>query len=58
MTGQQAYEEDVKRCPFYHDGTPRKAWQQLDEAQQWSWNRNHFQLTPTTRRPYDFCPHS
>jgi hypothetical protein len=40
MTGEQAYEEDVRRSPLYHDGSPRKAWDQLSEAAQWNWNRD------------------
>ena len=40
MTGKEAYEEDVRRSPLYHDGSPRKVWDQLSEAVQWSWNRN------------------
>jgi len=38
--GQLAYQEDVRRCPQYHDGTPRKAWSQLCEVAKWSWERN------------------
>ena len=37
--GQAAYEEDVRRKPLYHDGTPRKRWDELDEIIQWSWGR-------------------
>lgn len=40
MTGKEAYKEDVRRSPLYHDGSPRKAWDQLGEAAQWSWSRN------------------
>ena len=40
LTGKQAYEEDVRRMPTYHDGTPRRPWERLDEVTQWSWNRN------------------
>lgn len=39
MTGREAYEADVARKPLYHDGTPRKTWDQLGEIEQWSWNR-------------------
>lgn len=35
-----AYDEDVRRCPAYHDGAPRPAWEQLDPIAQWSWERN------------------
>lgn len=38
--GQIAYEEDCRRKPTYHDGTPRKSWEQLDEIEQLSWRRN------------------
>ncbi len=34
-----AYEADMKARPNYHDGTPRKTWDQLCEVAQWSWNR-------------------
>lgn len=37
--GQIAYEADVKRKPFYHDGTPRKQWTELNDIEQWSWGR-------------------
>lgn len=38
--GQIAYEEDVRRCPLYHDGTPRRSWSSLCEVARWSWERN------------------
>ena len=37
--GQAAYEADVKRRPFYHDGTKRKAWEDLCNTSKWSWER-------------------
>jgi hypothetical protein len=40
MTGQQAYEADLRRQPLYHDGTPRPAWASLWRVAQDSWNRN------------------
>jgi hypothetical protein len=40
MTGQQAYEDNVRRRPYYHNGDPRRSWDQLDEVTQWSWNKN------------------
>jgi hypothetical protein len=40
MTGQQAYETDVKGHPNYHDGLPRRTWQQIGKAAQASWNQN------------------
>ncbi len=40
MTGQQAYEEDVRRHPNHHDGTPRPDWDKLLDIAKWSWNRN------------------
>jgi hypothetical protein len=39
-----AYERDVAREPFYHDGTPRSTWAGLDEIARESWERN-----PTVR---------
>ncbi len=37
---REAYEEDVRRHPTYHDGSPRPPWHRLDENAQWSWERN------------------
>lgn len=37
--GQAAYEGDVARKPCYHDGTPRKTWDQLGDVERWSWAR-------------------
>ena len=38
--GQIAYEADVRRHPTYHDGKPRKAWEDLAEIVRWSWEKN------------------
>lgn len=38
--GQQAYERDVAKAPRYHDGQPRRAWQDIGAIAQWSWERN------------------
>lgn len=35
-----AYEADRQARPFYHDGTPRKAWIDLDKIARDSWIRN------------------
>lgn len=43
--GQIAYELDVKAMPNYHDGEPRKTWDQLCDVAKWTWERN-----PTPRR--------
>lgn len=40
MTGKQAYEEDCRRRPTYHDGTKRQHWDQLDKIAKDSWDRN------------------
>lgn len=40
MTGKEAYEEDVKSRPSYHDGSHRKTWKQLGAVEQWTWERN------------------
>lgn len=37
--GRKAYEEDVKARPFYHDGTPRKKWDQLGKIEQSTWSK-------------------
>lgn len=39
MTPQEKYELDVKQTPFYHDGTPRKTWAELDSLAKWTWGR-------------------
>jgi hypothetical protein len=37
--GQLLYETDVAVRPNYHDGKPRKSWEQLDATERWSWER-------------------
>ena len=37
--GQIAYEADVLKTPNYPDGAPRKAWSDLSNVEQWSWDR-------------------
>lgn len=37
--GQKLYEADVERRPNYHDGAPRKTWDQLNDLAKWSWER-------------------
>lgn len=49
MTGKEAYEEDVRRRPYYHNGAKRRSWDQLDDVIQWSWNRK------PTPREYPAC---
>ena len=36
---QLAYEADVAKHPCYHDGTPRRRWEQLCDVAKWSWGR-------------------
>ena len=36
---RRMYEEDVSKRPFYHDGTPRKRWEELDSLARRSWGR-------------------
>lgn len=43
--GQLAYETELTACPLYHDGTPRRSWDELDEISRLSWER-----TPTPRK--------
>lgn len=45
--GQRAYEEDMRRKPNYWHGEPRKAWHQLTDECQESWEQN------PTPRTYD-----
>ncbi len=40
MTGREAYQADVQRRPTYEDGTPRKTWGQLGQAERWTWDKN------------------
>lgn len=37
--GRADYEADLARRPLYHDGTPRKTWDQLGDLERWSWER-------------------
>lgn len=46
--GQIAYEVECAARPVQQDGTARRTWQQLGEAERWSWERN-----PTPRFVYD-----
>lgn len=39
LRGRQAYEASLTAAPLYHDGTPRKAWDQLSDLERWSWER-------------------
>ncbi|HEY0684708.1 MAG TPA: hypothetical protein VGD45_20395 [Steroidobacter sp.] len=38
--GQIAYEQELLVKPNYHDGTPRKAWDQLKDFAQISWEQD------------------
>jgi hypothetical protein len=38
--GQLAYEEDVRRRPYYFGKEPRKPWEQLSQIAKDSWERN------------------
>lgn len=40
---KSAYEEDVRRRPTYHDGKPRRAWEELSIGSRWLWR---VKLTP------------
>ncbi len=42
--GQIAYEADVKAIPNYHDGKPRRKWDELAKPVQDSWERSPFSL--------------
>jgi hypothetical protein len=39
MTGEQAYEADVKACPNYHDGTPRRTWDEIGPVSRATWDK-------------------
>ena len=38
--GQLAYEEDVRRCPEYSPGKPRKTWAEIGTIARQSWENN------------------
>jgi hypothetical protein len=38
--GQVAYERDVELDPLYPNGSPRKAWSELDNLSRWAWELN------------------
>ena len=41
MTGKEAYEEDVRRCPIYpHNGEQRPSWDELPDVAKCTWNKN------------------
>lgn len=40
LVGRAAYEASVKARPNYHDGTPRKTWEQLGDFERMTWNWN------------------
>lgn len=42
--GQQAYERDLIERPRYHDGGPRRAWEQLSDVARWSWEKSPYPL--------------
>lgn len=35
-----AYEADLRIRPRYHDGVPRRPWDELSPVAQWSWARH------------------
>lgn len=37
--GKTEYEADVAKRPTYHDGTPRKTWEQLLEIARSTWRK-------------------
>lgn len=39
--GQLAYEKDIRERRTYHDGTPRKTWDQLTDIIRDTWERRH-----------------
>lgn len=46
-----AYAEDLRRCPLYHDGAPRKTWDQLTDNERMTWVKNP---TPRTFKVNDW----
>lgn len=39
MEGNADMWADLKKTPNYHDGTPRRKWDDLCEIAKWSWSR-------------------
>ena len=42
--GQAAYEQDLIKRPLYHDGTPRKPWELLNNVAKQSWEYGYCDL--------------
>lgn len=36
---RELYEADVKAKPLYHNGQPRRDWEDLPDIAKWSWGR-------------------
>ena len=57
--GRALYEEDCRKRPTYHDGTPRKSWDQLTRIARLSWSSDHSDqqmIDRTNRRQTDPRP--
>lgn len=39
VKGEEAYKQDVALRPLYHDGTPRKTWNELKFYEQETWRK-------------------
>lgn len=39
IRGRVRYEDDCMKQPNYHDGKPRKTWEQLGKVERYSWSR-------------------
>lgn len=48
--GQVDYELDLAKTPNYHDGTPRKTWDQLGKLEQWSWAKKRWVEKPKVEK--------
>ena len=46
MTGKELYEAALKKTPNYHDGTPRRAWEKLEQVIQGHWDLKALGLKP------------
>lgn len=50
-TPREAYEEDCRRNPLYHDGGVRRSWDELGREERGTWVRNPWPREPSPTAP-------